>query len=407
MTVAHMSLSATTRGGGIPEVIRALTLALADQGYTSVTAALEDDGEALGPWLHGSPKLLPAHSLGVMRWAPAMDRFLAKREPDLVHSHGLWTYVSKATTSWGRRKRRPWVVSPHGMLEPWALGQARWKKSLATRLFERSHLQEATCIHALCQAEADSIRAYGLTNPIVVVPNGVDLPQMDRRSDSGIGRKTILFLGRLHPKKGLLNALEAWSMVRMNPNGARSDGAWRLVIAGWEEDGHAAELRKRCDALGLTWTERAVADLRSGSHEPSSDTSSVVFTGPAFGADKVELLRSADAFILPSFSEGLPMSVLEAWAYGLPVLMTDHCHLPQGFSSGAAIRIETDATSIAHGLRNIFKASESEMANLSQKGRRLVAEEFSWTRVAGEMCAVYEWALDRGPVPSCLQLCDP
>ncbi len=195
-------------------------------------------------------------------------------------------------------------------------------------------------------------------------------------------------------------------MTMLSPSGGRNDAPWRLVIAGWDQDGHAAELRQRCEALRLPWAEQSVADLSSDDLGAGRDSPSVVFTGPAFGADKAALLRLADAFILPSFSEGLPMSVLEAWAYGVPVLMTDHCHLPQGFSNGAAIRIETDAISIAHGLREIFAAPSSEMITRGEVGRRLVADEFTWDRVARDMHSVYEWALNRVPAPACVQFGD-
>jgi poly(glycerol-phosphate) alpha-glucosyltransferase len=128
----------------------------------------------------------------------------------------------------------------------------------------------------------------------------------------------------------------------------------------------------------------------------------VIFTGPTFGDAKDALLRRASAFILPSFSEGLPMSVLEAWAYGLPVFMTDHCNLPEGFASGAALRIGTDVESIAQGMCGLFRSPISDLRSLGQNGRSLVSERFTWPRIAGQMKEVYEWMLAGGAQPECV-----
>jgi poly(glycerol-phosphate) alpha-glucosyltransferase len=129
----------------------------------------------------------------------------------------------------------------------------------------------------------------------------------------------------------------------------------------------------------------------------------VIFNGPAFGDAKDALLRRADAFILPSFSEGLPMAVLEAWAYGLPVLMTDQCNLPEGFANDAAIRIGTDAESIAEGMRSLLRSPTSDLRSLGRNGRLLVERQFTWPRVAAQMKEVYEWVLGGGTRPGCVR----
>jgi poly(glycerol-phosphate) alpha-glucosyltransferase len=125
----------------------------------------------------------------------------------------------------------------------------------------------------------------------------------------------------------------------------------------------------------------------------------VVFLGPQFGEDKAACYRNCDAFILPSFSEGLPMVVLEAWAYGKPVLMTPECNLPEGFATGAAIRIETSVDGIAQGLNELFRTPHSALRTLGDNGLRLVREQFAWPKVAAEMKSVYEWVLGGGPRP--------
>jgi poly(glycerol-phosphate) alpha-glucosyltransferase len=157
------------------------------------------------------------------------------------------------------------------------------------------------------------------------------------------------------------------------------------------------------------------------------EAASVLFLGPAFGQEKDQLLRSASAFILPSFSEGLPMSVLEAWSYRLPVLMTEHCNIPEGFANNAALRIGTDTESIAEGMRHLFRFASatlqpchsgfafpsaatsgqgipsSDLRSLGLNGRALVERQFTWPQVAAQMKEVYEWVLGGGVVPDCVR----
>ncbi len=241
-------------------------------------------------------------------------------------------------------------------------------------MFQNSHLHAAACLHALCQSEADSIRAYGLRNPICVIPNGIDLPAPGDASASFAAKipstaKVLLYLGRLHPKKGLPDLIRAW------PAAGRD---WHLVIAGWDQGGHENELKKLVAELGL---ER------------------VHFPGPQFGPAKDAAYRRADAFILPSLSEGLPMVILEAWAHGKPVLMTSACNLPEGFTARAAIQITPDSEGIARGLGELAAMSLEENREMGTRGRRLAEECFAWPKIAESFHAVYQWILGQGPQP--------
>ena len=228
-------------------------------------------------------------------------------------------------------------------------------------------IDRTDCFHALCQEEADSIRAVAPKAPIVVIPNGVDPPQNGAKPLAR--QKALLFLGRLHSKKGLLPLLTAWSTLKS----IREQG-WRLMIAGWDDGGFEAVLRAESSKLSLCET--------------------VTFHGPAFGADKDHLLQYCSAFVLPSFSEGLPMAVLEAWSYELPVLMTRECHLNEGFAADAAICVEPTAESIASGLCELIgKMSDSERQAMGQRGRALVETQFSWNQIGKEVIRAYETGL--------------
>jgi poly(glycerol-phosphate) alpha-glucosyltransferase len=213
------------------------------------------------------------------------------------------------------------------------------------------------------------------------------------------GRKVLLYLGRIHPKKGLVNLLKAWKQTL---NSQLSTNNWLLAIAGWDQGGHETELKQLATELGITWH-----DLRehrtSNIEHPTSNEASLLFLGPQFGDDKSACYRDCDAFILPSFSEGVPMVVLEAWAYGKPVLMTPECNLPEGFAANAAWRIEPSVESIAQGLQELFRTPHSALRTLGDNGRALVASRFTWPKIAADMRSVYEWVLGSGPKPECVQ----
>jgi len=231
-------------------------------------------------------------------------------DADLLYAATLWKYPSWAALQWADRTGKPMMVAPHGSLDSWALGNAAWKKRIAGILYKNRQLKKATCLRALSSAEADSFRAYGLTNPIAIVPNGVDLPELDppKRCDRGnCLPKKLLFLGRIHPKKGLPNALRAFKKT-LDFHPSTSNAHWQFIIAGWDQGGHEAELMRLCRELDLRF------ERQSPGEQEYSENAPVVFVGPAFGRKKKELLVSASAFILPSISEGLPMSVLEAWS---------------------------------------------------------------------------------------------
>jgi len=247
-------------------------------------------------------------------------------------------------------------------------------------------LREAACIQATALAEVDSIRKYGLKAPVCLIPNGIELPQPEPVALppwEGIvetGKKVLLYLGRLHPKKGLPSLIRALSIVRARkPDWLRE---WILIIAGWDQSGHESALRTLVDNLNL-------ADC-------------VTFRGPMYGNEKWAALHNASAFVLPSMSEGFPMVVLDAWAVRCPVLMTVECHLPEGFSQGAAIEVGTNPETVARGLEVLFGMSDAERQNMGNRGAALVAERFTWDRVVRDLLDVYRWTLGGGYRPSCI-----
>jgi glycosyltransferase involved in cell wall biosynthesis len=375
--------SNSRNSGGVFDTARMLGQRLHERKNVEVEYLMFDDEYSIEDRNRYAP--LRLHSYKVkgpkkLGFSPDLYQQIEHIKPDIVHTQSLWMYLSYANKKYHHKTGTPYIISPHGMLDSWQLKQSFWKdlkKNIVLRLYEKKHLAEATCFHTLCQEEHDAVRALGFKNPIAIIPNGIELPVKDLQQETNTmsRRKKLLFLGRIHPKKGLDNLLEAWAI---------SDPAqhnWQLTIAGETKDtAYMQTLIARTKKLGIEET--------------------VSFVGGQYGDNKHQCLAGSDAFILPSFSEGLPMSVLEAWSYRLPVLMTSFCNLPDGFSRCAAIRIETDAEKICAGIRKLVAMCPGDRQQMGYNGLHLVREKFTWPQVAESMDHLYNWVLGKSAKPS-------
>lgn len=380
MKVGMLTASMSSAGGGVASAIAALA-----DGLSGLGDAVEIFASASDPSVEESTsrsgvalRVLPVVGLGSFGFQPGLGQALERAKPDILHLHGLWMYPSVAAMRWSGSPR---IISPHGMLDPWALRNSGWKKQIAGAVYERRNLDGAACLHALCKAEALAIRRYGVRGHVAIVPNGVDCAPAERSYPKPEwmeripeAARILLFIGRIHPKKGLPALLDAFHLLKGN----ESEG-WHLVIAGWDQVDHQSELVAKTQELGLAGR--------------------VHFIGPQFGVEKFATFAAADAFILPSLSEGLPMAVLEAWSFAMPVLMTPECNLPEGFDADAALQIGTAPDSIADGLRRLFRMDDHGRMELGARGRRLVSERFEWSRIAKQMHALYDWILGGGEKP--------
>src|SRR5579863_5482190 len=377
--VSFLTNSISRMNGGIFDAMRNLTLVIAaEKRYVPSVFGARDaftkTDELL--WDGIITRTFPVRGPLIFSYSSGLAEAVEASNANILHVHGIWMYPSVVARRWARGTK-PYVVSPHGLLNPSALRNSQWKKRIAALFYEREHLRGAACLHALNTAEAEAFRGYGLKNPICVIPNGTTLPN-DLARKQPLNEHSILYLGRIHPLKGLRNLIRAWGSVRNNA----ATAGWRLTIAGRDQNHHRAEL------------ERLANELRV---RPS-----VNFLGPQYGPDKDRLLAAASAFILPSESEGLPMSILEAWSWQLPVLMTRKCNLPEGAEVGAAILMDSDFNSIAAALRQLFSLTAQEREAMGRNGRSLVEERFQWPSIARSMTEVYDWILGHGPKPVCV-----
>lgn len=376
MKILQVSPYLCRSSGGPAVSVRRLSLELARMGVQTAAAGvttLFSDGDA-AYWQPVQVHALAADFPRFFSYSAKFPRQLSAYRPDIVHSNGLWLYPHLAAYRYCAEQKTPLVVSPRGMLEPWAFRHNAWKKRPLWWAYEKRSLQSARVLHATAIQEAEALRGLGLTNPVAVIPNGVDLPADCSHLIASNGIRTALFLSRIHPKKGLLNLIKAWSIVR--------PGGWKMVIAGPQEAGHESELCEAVQRAGL----QDIFD----------------FVGPVFGEDKSLLFRQASLFILPSFSENFGIAIAEALASGVPVITTTGTPWHELEERDCGWWVDCGADSLAAALEKATRLSDDELRGMGMRGRRLVEERYSWTTVASDMKKVYEWILNDGAPPACV-----
>jgi glycosyltransferase involved in cell wall biosynthesis len=310
-------------------------------------------------------------------FAPELVGGLERINPDLVHSHGVWTFTTIAASRWSRRNSKPYVASVHGMLEPWSLQQSSLKKRIARWLYQDTLLHKAGALRATSDMEADNIRSAGFNNPIAVVPNGVVLPDPPELSPRPSSRpvRRALFMSRIHPKKGLMNLIAAWKQLQ--PRG------WELDIVGPDEKGYAYEVRAAIAASGLEDSIRVI--------------------GPVWGAERFHYYWEADLFVLPSFSENFGLVVAEALACDVPVITTKGLPWEDLERNHCGWWIEIGVAPLVEALRAATEMSDSQRSEMGARGRRLIAEHYNWDSSAKKMTDVYRWLVGKGAQPDCVR----
>src|SRR5438094_2712917 len=264
MRVAFLVSSVSREAGGLFQSVRGLAKAVISEDVISSVFGISDPNSALD-MLDWQPASVRTFEPQFRAWgySSQLVAALITAELDILSSHGLWKYCSVASHQWHRRTGRPYIVHSHGMLERWALQNAKWKKQIAALLYEHTHLRDAACLRALCEAEAQSIRAYGMRSPICIIPNGVDLPELVESSAVEVesplfqkfaqGRKVLLYLGRLHPKKNVANLVRAWKQT-LNSDRPISE-SWVLAIVGWDQGGYDRTLKQLANDRGLLFAD--------------------------------------------------------------------------------------------------------------------------------------------------------
>jgi glycosyltransferase involved in cell wall biosynthesis len=315
------------------------------------------------------------------RWAPAMGRWLAREVPraDVVHLHTLWTYPTRAAARACACHGVPYVLRPAGMLEEWSMRRRAWKKALYTRLVESETIRGASALHWTTAQEQEQSARWAEGRPGLVVPLGLPacayegLPpaaSFARRFPALHGRRVLLYLGRVHPKKQPEVAIRALARVR----GEHPEAV--LAIAGPGERGYLDALAALAEAEGVA--------------------GAVHFLGMLRGPEVQEAYAGASVFLLPSLQENFGQAAAEAMAASCPVVVSPQVALAPLVSSHAAGRVaEASVPAVAEALRALL-ADEPARQAAGERARALVLERFTWPAVAGELIRAYERVRDAG-----------
>ena len=300
------------------------------------------------------------------------------KEVDFVHIHAVWSLfcVKAMWRCW--RSGIKFAVSPHGCLMPRVFTKGRLKKFLVWHLMVKPLMKRAAFLHCTSEAEREACERLDLNGTFVVAPLGVDKIEMSKSvTGDDCEVRTVLFLGRLAEEKGLENLLIAWKEIQNEL--LRTGGSmlnWRLKIAGPDWLGYKARLNEKCRELDLKWCD-------AGAAESSSET--VIFTGPADAEKKECLYREAEIFVLPSPMENFSMAVLEALAYGVPVIATKGTPWGELKSEKCGLWIDQGPAALAAALKEMMKLSHSERKAMGLRGRDLAQRRYSWRRVVDSL----------------------
>lgn len=311
---------------------------------------------------------------------------LASTEINLIHNHGLWMFPNLYARQAAIKNDLPLIISPRGMLEAWSLKNSFFKKLPAWFLYENQNLKSATAFHATCYEEENSIRKLNFRQPIAIIPNGVNLPNLSTKPSREVlvnifpelaEKKWLLFLSRIHPKKGLDNLLLVWKTL------ANQFPDWHLIIAGSDLIGYQTKLEIMTAELGL-------------GHQTT-------FTGMLSGQYKASALSNADLFVLPTHSENFGIAIAESLAYKVPVITTKGTPWQDLEQNGCGWWIDNTQQALTDALVEGMEMSSQERQVMGLRGRSLVETKYAWNAIAFQMASVYQWILRGEEAPSCVK----
>lgn len=361
MKVLHVISSLSRDGGGPSRSAQGLVAGLNRAGVETWLMTLRHGDE---PWVDGV-----AHFVNGERFEDVALRV----KPQIVHLHGLWDIELHRCAVICRRRHIPYVIAPRGMLEPWSLTQKWLKKRIARWLYQDRDLKCAAALHATAESEAEQFRKLGFKNPIIVSPNGVNVPVAFEPRNTQNTRKRVLFVSRMHPKKGVLELVEAWGRLVVSRQSS--------VVSGWEcelvytvsgelEKEYEAKVKARVKELGLD--------------------DQFIFTGALNDDEKWKAYARADLFVLPTYSENFGIVVAEALWAGVPVITTKGTPWSEIEEKKCGNWIDIGVESLSGALESMTTISDEERMLMGVRGRKLVEERYSWNGIARQLKTDYE-----------------
>ena len=291
--------------------------------------------------------------------------FLIQENPDLVHINGIWNPENYLFQSVAQKLGIKIILSPHGMLEPYILNRNRWKKNVALFLYQKKALLNVDLFHVTAQSELENVEKLGYKQKKKVIPNGVNIADFSVEIPNKENNpKRILFLSRIHPKKGIEFLIEAWSKLDKNIK-----NNWVVDIVGNGDKTYIGELKISIKELNLE--------------------SEILINSPIFGAEKVQKFRAASLFVLPTYSENFGIVIAEALASYTPVITTQGTPWEELNTNQCGWWIPVGAEVLKGALQDALNISEEELVLMGKRGRQLIENKYSIDTVAYKMKKLY------------------
>lgn len=372
INVLHIIASIDLTHGGPPKSVCDLALNQAMKG-ANVTILTRT---SLKPYFDESPH----HRLRLVfiknqTFKKALLNQINETKFDILHGHTLWLLPIHNMSSSARRFSIPYIITTRGTLEPWSLNQKKWKKRIAMFLYQKYDLIKSKCIHATAKTELDNILKLNFNKPIALIPNGIDVEELPLKTNKiNPNKYTILFLSRIHPKKGIEFLISAWSQINKT---IREN--WQVEIAGNGNEDYIYILQKQINEAGLQ--------------------GEISIIGPQFGKDKLEAYHRANLFVLPTYSENFGVVVAEALACGVPVITTKGTPWEELNTHNAGWWIDIGALSLKNTLLEAMTLDEEKRKQMGLNGRKLIEKNYSIDSVASKTIQLYNWILGEEDKP--------
>lgn len=378
MKVLHTIEGMETRYGGIATCTFDLLKSLQVPGreVNLLTFAPKEKYATILGMGEGWIQTVPNDGVGPFNYSRNVADALKADTSDILHVNGLWQHICHATCAYARKTRRPYVITPHGMLYPAALRRSYWKKWPMLKLWFSKDIAQASCVHATCEEEMLHLRNFGYQGPVCVIGNPVKIPVeteliLKSRQNEDKTTSTIGFLGRLHPRKKVENILRGMAISQ--------DKLVVAVIIGSGDAAYEAFLRAEAERL-------RVADR-------------VKFAGFVSGREKYEMLGRLSALFVPSDMENFGMIIPEALSVGTPVMASLGTPWKDLNDHRCGWWTDNSPESIAKVIDEIASKSTAELLEMGMRGRQLVIDKYHPSKVADKMMRLYEWLLGKGPKP--------
>lgn len=300
-------------------------------------------------------------------------QYLKSEKFNLIQIQSMWDWPYHKVMVEARKLGIPYIVTPRGMLEPWSLSQKKWKKKLAWWLYQRNDVQKSVCVFTTAKMEADHISNLGITTSRAVIPNGIETDSYPCKTSIDVVNKQVLFLSRVHVKKGIEILFDAWKLIH-------SEFAdWQLFVVGNGEDEYIQSLENRVERLGLK--------------------DSIRILPPVFGNDKTRIYQESALFCLPSFSENFGLVIAEAMSCGTPVITTTNCPWDILNETNTGWCIDLSVDNLEYALREALSMNLTELYDMGQKASKLIFDNFDYRSVTRKTLRLYEWLLGGGEKP--------